>query len=323
MSTSRTASFPFMTLPPELRLCVYERLPRRIHHYRINLTASDCIILVRCTTETAILGTCKKINNEAKSTIQQILNKFILEKPPQLCAASDQYGLTVLETIMSCAVKEAERLGTITDIFKQPGLLSPGLVQRLWGFDNIERLLARELEQSVLGIYASSFLWIWSTIKRNILRHSSLIIRYIAQAARQLLHNQTLNPAVRPHFQYVGIYDCEKCYKHEEENHRMLIWMHCNPVDDSICRFYMVDSLYKSYRVRKNIPVRIVGHVFRRFGQIIEDDCVLEDWNVKDAIWGHQTRAWTSSVVLEIGPALSQETWVERWIPAQDTGQDV
>jgi hypothetical protein len=80
-----------MDLPVELRLMVYERLPRKIKQYVIHHTnggvvgtAQPLLTVVKKSVATSILATCKTVHKEANGLLQKTIPAFILESTPKL-----------------------------------------------------------------------------------------------------------------------------------------------------------------------------------------------------------------------------------------------
>ncbi|KAF2125009.1 hypothetical protein P153DRAFT_118004 [Dothidotthia symphoricarpi CBS 119687] len=120
-TTSSSQPFRFLDLPKELRLMVYERLPRATKHYPIvasRTRSTSCphnasMILVKRAVSTTILLTCKQINSEADHLIQRSIRDFILTHTPKVImnteachdsCASDQMAS------LECFVDAVERL---------------------------------------------------------------------------------------------------------------------------------------------------------------------------------------------------------------------
>jgi hypothetical protein len=83
---SSTQPFRFMDLLKELRLMVYERIPRQIIHTRINFAAKGydsrpILILVARTCSTAILRASRTIHAKSKALISSVVRDWISAQP--------------------------------------------------------------------------------------------------------------------------------------------------------------------------------------------------------------------------------------------------
>lgn len=96
--------FNFMSLPIELRLMVYERIPCQVHHTRVNLPPTDedpepTITLVTRTCSTAILLTSRQVYYEAKKFVSKVANDWILQQPLRIISSRD-VALEVVDRVI-------------------------------------------------------------------------------------------------------------------------------------------------------------------------------------------------------------------------------
>lgn len=83
MSFDQHNPFSFMNLPVELRLMVYERLPRQTKHTEVSIDGSIALLVTRHL-PTAILRTSKQIYLEARAIVANLVRQFIEESPTKL-----------------------------------------------------------------------------------------------------------------------------------------------------------------------------------------------------------------------------------------------
>jgi hypothetical protein len=102
-----TQPFRFMDLPKELRLMVYERLPRQITHTRAEVPANirdskPFLILVTRTCSTALLRVSRTVHDEAGTIVQKLLQRWILAHPLRVIS-SLHFGRDVMDFIVAAA----------------------------------------------------------------------------------------------------------------------------------------------------------------------------------------------------------------------------
>jgi hypothetical protein len=108
--------FRFMDPPSELRLMVYERLPRETRHVKIGLAAWDIgrdeknpyLQVVRKYTHTAILATCKLVFQEAEEIIKTTIRNFILADTPKVFLGAQMIHWDVPRNWLFCILKRME-----------------------------------------------------------------------------------------------------------------------------------------------------------------------------------------------------------------------
>jgi hypothetical protein len=118
-----------MALPKDLRLMVYERIPRKIvHRPMFPQDLSWRIALIQPCVETAILATNKDVYAEAKPILDRLITNFILKKAPKFLISEmlrtddDRYcnpGVA-LTHVMVTAILEHLDLATSGNTYDSP-----------------------------------------------------------------------------------------------------------------------------------------------------------------------------------------------------------
>jgi hypothetical protein len=109
---STQAPFRFMGLPKELRLIVYEELPRQIKHTPIYWSETakarmhpDVVLITRVLPVT-ILCTSRDVYAEAKAIVQKSAQQFILESEPKIVCG--HYKRQIPTTVFQGVSREIE-----------------------------------------------------------------------------------------------------------------------------------------------------------------------------------------------------------------------
>jgi hypothetical protein len=102
-NSSTPSPFPFMSLPKEIRLMIYERLPRRVVHTRIHvpphpLDPSPLLILLMRTFSVQLLRVSRTIHPEACLIVQKAAKEWILSHPVHVIG-SCYVGLEVIRNL--------------------------------------------------------------------------------------------------------------------------------------------------------------------------------------------------------------------------------
>jgi hypothetical protein len=104
----RRQYFDFLALPAELRLKVYECLPRQIHHNLVHTQlnkhdddqSSRGVILITRSLPVVMLRLNKQIHREAKETVRRLAERFILDAVPRVIAMGIESSYHELRAIM-------------------------------------------------------------------------------------------------------------------------------------------------------------------------------------------------------------------------------
>jgi hypothetical protein len=105
-----------MDLHKELRLMIYERLPRQVVHTRIDFPAHDLdpkptLILITRTCSNAILRVSRTIHDESKDIVREVAKEWIMPHPARIIG-SYCFALEVLGDFL---VATRERQDSLLD----------------------------------------------------------------------------------------------------------------------------------------------------------------------------------------------------------------
>jgi len=103
-----TKPFRFMDLPAELRLLIYERLPRQIKHTEFRYvgslfenTVDSTVILVTRHLPVAVLMASRQVHEEAYAIVTSLIRKFVTESQPRVIGHDTHlYALLVLKWLI-------------------------------------------------------------------------------------------------------------------------------------------------------------------------------------------------------------------------------
>lgn len=117
MTQHHDSPFRFLDLPKELRIMVYEYLPRIVRHHELCIYSRDCkeqprqkLTLVINSVPLAILAVCRQIKSEAETIAQRIAKDFISPRTPRvILEGQDHFTKPFLHWIFNAVSEQAHR----------------------------------------------------------------------------------------------------------------------------------------------------------------------------------------------------------------------
>jgi hypothetical protein len=92
----------FLDFPPELRLMVYENLPRSIKHYRLNQKyphhgrdVQSSLIFITRSEPMSVLATCRLVNKEAGPIVVQLADSFVRAGIPKTMVTYGEHSAAI------------------------------------------------------------------------------------------------------------------------------------------------------------------------------------------------------------------------------------
>ncbi|KAH7088157.1 hypothetical protein FB567DRAFT_332627 [Paraphoma chrysanthemicola] len=136
--------FNLMALPLELRLMVYERMPRRIHHKRLDtqgreheqrrrnstlssvcrIDSREGVVLITRSVPMIVLRLNRKIHREAKMIMNRLARRFILDAGPRIIISGSHYSYEQLRIIMSYLLWGLEHFTVSTALIPSNAVLT-------------------------------------------------------------------------------------------------------------------------------------------------------------------------------------------------------
>lgn len=107
-------SIQFLDLPKDVRLMIYERLPRTIKHVTFKTSSTTTlpdranleVTLVVRSTPTSILATCWKIYDEAHNIVKKAVEHWVLDGGVKLIYDNELPSTSAIEIIISAALEQ-------------------------------------------------------------------------------------------------------------------------------------------------------------------------------------------------------------------------
>lgn len=318
--------FPFMKLPKEIRVMVYERLPRRITRVDIRQKgdkASQLHLYLRGT-DVAILRASKLIYQEARQFVGRVTHDFILCRSPQMGyrVGKSTVALTIGDLIMAEIDKSLDilkrGLQKRVDVSAYDAYLAAlktsSTIQTWW--DRMPYWLPREMANS-MGRRTEDFDGaVISSAPRHmniIQRHERFICAFIIQSSHQLLYHHIMHergtPLCIPPLPIQVVF---YMYKPQELEYELA----SNSTNLTSQALLALQPLSRQWRKQRRFgdPIRYLVGVKPKTSLIHPK--TLEP---PESLWNGFVLLHTGYPVLShywVHYGMSQDEWKENWIPS-------
>jgi hypothetical protein len=279
MTTPEFKPFPFLRLPTEIRLLVYEHLPRQIKHTKVSIDDFVAILVTRHL-PTAILRTSKLVRSESKAIVERLVREFIQESQTKIIELGKDGSKIRHCKVLECLIRHIPReRNALEDLEKY----------------DIQAILQRLPKLGTLQPVNSTMIF-------NVARfmHQAARSRYRSREPTSSSIDKSWNNTV------LTVFVTRTALKDDDQ-----FWFTCETNHRHVRHMYHHE---KMALLPNHIWILDGGVLRLEEGASWEltTDKVPMLWSDGYDRWGNRTRGMEESW----GPAMSQDDWVANWLPS-------